>query len=248
MRILFSIIWAALLPSLIAAQSLSDHSLFNSVLQQFVQGTAVDYSALKNDRGGLDAYLQEMAVTDPEQLAGATERARLAFWINAYNACVIRLVIDHYPIKKRGFPASLMSSLKGVPGNSIRQISDTWSREFCTVAGADRSLDEIEHELIRPMGEPRIHFAVNCASRSCPVLTQRAYTAEGLESQLDAAVRRFVSDTAQFRLERGDNPRLVLSRVLDWYGEDFGGKEGVVSFLLEYLGDDDKEYIRNNLG
>ena len=245
MRSWFAGAVAAVLPMCLAAQSIPDHRTFESVLQQHVHGPLVDYGALQADRNGLDQYLEALSQTDPQLLSDASPAERLSFWINAYNACALTLVINHYPIKKRGFPASLMSSLKGVPGNSIRQISNTWEREFCPVAGTNRSLDEIEHRIIRPIGEPRIHFALNCASRSCPVLSGSAYTASELEAQLDEAVMRFVSDSLQYRLSRGDKPLITLSKVLDWYKDDFGGTEGVVEFLIKYVVDDDAAYIRS---
>jgi hypothetical protein len=229
---------AAALPTLsipAESQSVPDHAAFTDVLHRHLLGTLVDYASLQEERQGLDAYLATLGAADPEAVAAAGRDVRLAFWINAYNACALRLVIDHYPIKKRGFPASLISGLRGVPGNSIRQIPDTWSRTFCEVAGTARSLDEIEHEILRPMGEPRIHFAVNCASRSCPVLAPTAYAAETLESQLDAAVARFVADSAHFQLDRSDVPTLWLNKVLDWYKDDFGGTEGVVRFFVPFV-------------
>ena len=227
----------------LAAQGLPDHSGFTAVLEGRLHGNLVDYEGLAQKPEQLESYLAELSAVVPEELAAASREAQLAFWINAYNACALELVIDHYPIKKAGFPASLVQSLRGVPGNSIRQIPDTWSREFCDVAGTERSLDQIEHEILRPMGEPRIHFAVNCASRSCPVLAPAAYAAAALDEQLDAAVLRLVGDTAHYSLERGERAKLRLNKVLDWYKDDFGGKEGVVAFLLRYLPADDREYI-----
>lgn len=217
------------------AQELPDHAAFTAVLGEYVQGPLVDYAALQQNRSGLDAYLGSLARIDLATIEAAPQDAQLAFWINAYNACALRLVIDHYPIKKAGFPASLVRSLQGVPGNSIRQIPDTWKREFCEVAGKARALDEIEHEIIRPMGEPRIHFAVNCASRSCPVLAADAYTGERLEVQLDAAVRRLMASPEHFQLESGDPHTLRLNKVLDWYKDDFGGTDGVVEFFVPYV-------------
>ena len=229
-----------------AAQELPDHAAFTAVLSRHVQGPLVDYAALQQYRGDLDAYIESLGRTDAATLDAAPRDAQLAFWINAYNACALRLVIDHYPIKKAGFPASLVRSLQGVPGNSIRQISNTWKREFCQVAGKARALDEIEHEIIRPMGDPRIHFAVNCASRSCPVLANGAYSAEQLDTQLDAAVARLIADPMHYQLER-ETETLRLNKVLDWYKEDFGGTEGVVEFLVPYVRADEAAMLASGL-
>lgn len=224
----------ALATTPVAAQELPDHAAFTRALRGHVQGPLVDYAALQRQRDSLDGYVESLGRTEAAVLATASRDQRIAFWINAYNACALRLVIDHYPIRKAGFPASLVRSLQGVPANSIRQIADTWKREFCPVAGKARSLDEIEHEILRPMGEPRIHFAVNCASRSCPVLASEAYTGTALGEQLDAAVRRFMADEEHYRLEEGDRPELRLNKVLDWYKDDFGDIDGVVRFFVPY--------------
>jgi hypothetical protein len=227
----------------LAAQEIPDHSTFTAVLSEVVQDELVDYAALREFPEGLELYLARLAATPPGLLEAAPLRVQLAFWINAYNACALKLVVDNYPIGKASFPTSLVKSLQGVPGNSIRQIPDTWSRKFCAVAGADRALDEIEHEIIRPMGEPRIHFAVNCASRSCPVLAPAAYTGDALDEQLDAAVQRLLTNPAHYRLEQEERARITLNKVLDWYKDDFGGTEGVVEFLLPYLTEEDREYV-----
>jgi hypothetical protein len=231
----------------VRAQELPDHAAFTAVLGQHVQGPLVDYAALQQNRSGLDAYLESLARTDRATIEAAPRDAQLAFWINAYNACALRLVIDHYPIKQAGFPASLVRSLQGVPANSIRQVADTWKREFCEVAGKARALDEIEHEIIRPIGEPRIHFAVNCASRSCPVLASEAYTGAQLDEQLDDAVRRLMASPEHFQLESGDPPRLRLNKVLDWYKDDFGGTDGVVEFFVPYVRADEAAMLASGL-
>lgn len=226
------------------AQDLPDHTTFDRVLARYIHGGLVDYSGLQRGRADLDAYLRELDEASEQAVSEASQHAALAFWINAYNACALKLVIDHYPIKKASFPSSLVKSLAGVPANSIRQIPNTWKQEFCSIAGRERSLDGIEHEIIRPMGEPRIHFAVNCASRSCPVLAPTAYKTDGLESQLDEAVQRFIDDPHQYRLERGDRPVVHVNKILDWYGDDFGGARGVLEFLLRYVPEGDAAYLR----
>lgn len=222
-------------------ESLTDHAAFTEVLARVVHPPRVDYASLKAERDGLDGYLETLAETDPEALGSAGEDARLAFWINAYNACMLRQVIDHYPIKKKkgGLFSRLKSAVVSRPDNSVWQISDVFSGDFCEVAGRERSLDEIEHEIIRPMGEPRIHFAVNCAARSCPQLWPEAYTAERVRAQLDRAVRTFVDTPAHFSLAAAaEDPELRLNKVLDWFGEDFGGKDGLRTFFAPYVRED----------
>ncbi len=241
---LFVSLLAMLATVQLGAPALPDHSQFDRVLEGYLHDGLVDYAGLKADRNGLDAYITELSRTTLHDLAAASVHAQLAFWINAYNACALRLVIDHYPIGKRKLVAGLVNSIAGVPDNSIRQIPNTWKREFCPVAGKDRALDEIEHEIIRPMGDPRIHFAVNCASRSCPVLAPTAYRADSLDAQLDAAVGRLMEDPQHFTFERGEAPILRLNKVLDWYKDDFGGTSGVVEFFTRYLPEAEATMLR----
>jgi hypothetical protein len=119
------------------------------------------------------------------------------------------------------------------------------------VAGDLRSQDEIEHSIIRPtFNEPRIHFAVNCAARSCPVLWPEAFTADRLDEQLERAVRLLVSSPEHFRIEgrpqpAGEGVTLRLNRVLDWYAEDFGGREGLRTFFLQYLEGEHLAWVRD---
>jgi len=206
-------------------QTLPDHALFDRVLEGHVRAGLVDYHGLAENRRDLDLYLEQLGRTSPSDLELAPREARLAFWINAYNACALRLVLDHYPIEKRG----------GGPENSVRQIPEAWTRQFCRVAQRERSLDGIEHGILRPLGEPRIHFAVSCPSRSCPPLAGEAYRGIDLDAQLDAAVFRFVTDSSQFTLAYGAPPTLRVNKILDWNKEDFGGTSGVVAFLRRFV-------------
>ncbi len=248
MRLVFSLLLFMTAGLPVEGQELPSHQIFDRVLERFLHDGLVDYEGLQNDRAELDEYIAALGATDARALTSAPRAAQLAFWINAYNACALRLVIDHYPIQKRGLLSGLANTVAGVPANSIRQIPDTWKREFCPVAGKDRALDEIEHQIIRPMGDPRIHFAVNCASRSCPVLAPKAYTGESLDEQLDAAVRRFVTDPIHYRLDLEGTPTLYLNKVLDWYKDDFGGERGVVRFLIPYLSSNDATFVRAHEG
>jgi uncharacterized membrane protein YdjX (TVP38/TMEM64 family) len=231
-------------PTAARAQTLPTHHAFGHVLAEVVHQPSVDYAALKKRRSGLDEYLGTLALVSPQAVASASSEERLAFWINAYNACMLRLVIDHYPIEKAGgLFARIKNSVAGRPANSVWQIPDVFTRPHCMVAGDERSQDEIEHEIIRPMGEPRIHFAINCAARSCPPLWPEAYTAERLGEQLDRAVTRFIESAEHFRLE---GQTLQLNRVLDWFIDDFGGREGLRAFLASYLPGAEAESVRDS--
>ncbi len=206
-----------LVPRAAGAQAIPDHAAFTAILRDYVREGRVDYAALRRDSARLRAYLDKLAATDSGVLAAAPPATRLAFWINAYNACMLERVIGRYPIR------------------SVRRIPGAFTAKHCRVAGAARSQDDIEHGIIRPMGEPRIHFVVNCAARSCPALATEAYAPEGLDAQLDAAVQRFVDNPRQLRLELAPRPTLWLNKVLDWYGGDFGGPAGVKRFFFRYL-------------
>jgi uncharacterized membrane protein YdjX (TVP38/TMEM64 family) len=225
------------------AQNLPRHDAFSEVLSNVVEPPLVDYGRLQASREGLDRYLATLAATDGAALSGASRDAQLAFWLNAYNACMLRLVVDHYPIRKNeGFFDRLKNTFADRPDNSVWQIADVFTGEHCTIAGEPRSQDEIEHEIIRPMGDPRIHFAVNCAARGCPPLRAEAYTSDALDAQLDDNVRRFMRDPGHFELDR-EAGRMKLNRVLEWFGDDFGGGDGLRVFFSGYLEDDLRDFV-----
>ena len=235
MGLSFSARPASALPQTAPAE-LPDHSAFTPVLATAVEGPLVNYARLAADPAGLSRYIATLAATDPSALAAASANERLAFWINAYNACMLKRVIEHYPIRKAGGLLRLKNAAAGRPDNSVRQIGDVFTGPHCPVAGAERSQDEIEHEIIRPMGDPRIHFAINCAALSCPPLISRAYLAVTLDSQLDDRVLAFIRDPAHFEIPVTDGtPTVRVNRVLDWFNEDFGGPEGVLAFLAGYV-------------
>ncbi|MEX0979493.1 MAG: VTT domain-containing protein [Gemmatimonadota bacterium] len=220
------------------AQAIPDHAALTALLGEVVRGPRVDYALLAERRSALDRYVLALSRTGSEALAASPDPVRLAFWINAYNACMLMRVADNYPIRRGG--AGLLGTLRNIaagrPANSVWQIRDVFTGTFCPVAGEERSLDGIEHEIIRPtFGEPRIHFAVNCAARSCPPLAAEAYTPDALDAQLDAAVRGLLANEEHFRIERNGTAVVRLNRVLDWYGDDFGGEAGLRAFLAEYL-------------
>ena len=219
-----------------SAQQLPEHGEFTGVLAAVVDGAQVDYAKLAADDVGLRAYLDRLAATEISAVMAGSHDEQLAFWINAYNACMLKRVIEHYPIRKAGGLHGLKNRAAGRPDNSVWQIKDVFTGDHCVVAGEERSQDEIEHEIIRPMGDPRIHLAVNCAAWSCPPLIGRAYLPETLQEQLDDRVRAFMMNTEHFDVTtEGDRSTVHVNKVFDWFKEDFGGdNEGVKAFFAKF--------------
>ncbi len=214
---------------------LPDHGDFSEVLASVVGESGVAYRRLAADPSRLNAYIARLEGTDLAAVQSASSADQLAFWINAYNACMLKRVIDNYPIRRAGGLLRIRNTAAGRPANSVWQISDVFTGDHCPVARAQRSQDEIEHEIIRPMGDPRIHFAINCAAVSCPPLIPRAYEAASLDGQLDERVLAFVNDPVHFHIVADDGRRTVrVNTVLDWFKEDFGGVEGIRAFLARY--------------
>jgi len=190
-----------------------DHSyaVYASVLRAQVRPTGVNYAALKADRAGLDEAIAALNSSAAGAEATWSRDERLAFWINAYNMLTLRAIIDHYPIQSRWLTLA--------PRNSIRQIDGVWTSLKWQVAGRLVTLDDIEHRVVRPLfREPRIHFALNCASKSCPALALQPYLADRLGTQLDAAARAYLGTAEGARLT---DTTLAVSSLFKWYGEDF---------------------------
>lgn len=196
------------------------HQEFDELLRDVVvingHQSRVQYAEVTAQRQKLEGYLANLSGVSRVQFDGFDADQQLAFLINTYNAYQLKQVIDHYPIK----------SIKDVGSF----FSSPWSKEFFTLFGEPASLDLVEHGLIRTLfQEPRIHFAVNCASISCPPLLAEAFVGERLNTQLESATFNFLQDSAANRLE-GDT--LYLSKIFDWYSEDF--QDGVVKFVARY--------------
>lgn len=187
--------------------------------------TSVDYTGFARDRDALRAYLAALSAVTPDDFDTWSKDEQLAFLINAYNAWTVELILTRYPD---------LESIREL-GSLLRS---PWKQDIAPVLGKTRSLDDIEHNLIRGSdryNEPRIHFAVNCASIGCPALRAEAYTARHLEQQLEAQTRQFLGDRSRNRL-RGD--MLELSSIFKWYRDDFGqgwkGQQELVDFLEHY--------------
>jgi len=221
------------------------HKTYAQVLEDHVQwsddGTAstVDYQALKAAPENLDQYLEQLSSVETSQFNDWSRDQQLAFLINAYNAFTLKLIVDHYPV------------------DSIRDIGsfwqNPWKMRFFTLLGEEMHLDQVEHEIIREPGvynEPRIHFAVNCASVGCPALRTEPFTAERLEQQLEDSAERFLQDETRNRYRDG---RLEVSSIFKWYREDFErGWQNIDSldaFFLRYadslgLSETEREQLR----
>ena len=175
----------------------------------------VDYAALKANRRGLDAYVRSLARVNADVFKRRADSEQLAFWINAYNACTLQLLIDHYPITER------KRIDRKQPHNSIMQIDGAWKKFHFDIMGTKRTLDEIEHEIIRKQfKEPRIHMALVCGAVSCPYLRNEVYRGPDLDRQLDEQTATFLSLPENLRIESGRN-RVVVSRIFEWFAEDW---------------------------
>ena len=182
-----------------------DHSELDALLKKYGSGDRIDYAALKADRAGLDAYLDRVAKLPDSAVAKWPRAEQMAFWINAYNAWTLRTIVDHYPIQG--------SSFSRFPKSSIRQLDDPWKTNH-TVAGVQRSLDDLEHKILRAeFKDPRIHAAVNCASVGCPPIRLEAFTAARLDEQLDDQMRKFVADPLRNRIDPAKKERKIAGRV-----------------------------------
>ena len=178
----------------------------------FDQGraSALRYAALAAERPALQAYLASLSGVGATAFAGFTRGQQMAFLINAYNAFTAELILTRYP---------KLASIRDLGG----LFQSPWKLKFVPLLGAEVSLDGIEHEMLRVRGrydDPRIHFAVNCASIGCPMLREEAFVAERLDAQLAQQSQRFMADRSRNRWNPASQ-RLELSKIFDWYGENF---------------------------
>jgi len=206
-----------------------DHSLYAKVLQRYVVDGGVNYQELKQHRGELDDYVRVLEGLSLEDYARMSQNEKMAFWVNAYNAITLQVIIDHYPLKRRG-----LSGL-AFPLNSIRQIPGVWDDITRRILGKETALNEIEHQILRKeFKEPRVHFALVCASIGCPKLREEPYVADRLEEQLDGQVRAFMSDPEKAQYEQ-EGDVLYLSPIFKWFADDFKAAGGRIAFVRKYF-------------
>ena len=189
-----------------------NYNSWNSFLQKHVNNYGeINYKAITLDKQLLQTVLDEFSKNQPDN--SWTKNETLAYWINAYNAFTIKLIINNYPVK------------------SIKDIKNPWDQEFIPIGEDLMTLNEIEHDILRKMNEPRIHFAIVCASISCPKLLNEAYISSKLDLQLTIATEEFLLDTSKNRLSQND---LKLSKIFKWFTKDFTQNESLIDFLNQY--------------
>ena len=192
-----------------------DHTLFEQVLQQYVDGQGgVDYAGLKKSNA-LQPYLDQLELVYPDSLEAAEA---VSFWINAYNAYTLKLIVDNYPV--RSIREITPLRLKGL-SLAIPKINSPFEYKLARIGGKTYSLDDIEHGILRKQfDEPRIHFALVCASTSCPKLRKEAFKAEVLDQQLQDQAVDFLTNTDK-NVVKLENEILYLSKIFRWFKKDF---------------------------
>lgn len=200
-----------------------DHGVYDRLLKKHVNEKGlVDYKGFKADENAFNQYLDLLSKNPPA--ASWSKQDQMAYWINAYNAYTIRLILDHYPVK----------SIKDI-GSKIKIpfVTTPWAAKFFSIGGQKMSLDNIEHGTLRKKyDDPRIHFALVCASISCPRLRNEAYTGDKLDWQLDDQGSDFLNNPAKNKISPD---KAQLSKYFDWYKGDWNDNhQSVVNWVNRY--------------
>lgn len=199
------------------------HQLWNELLKSHVKPNGqVDYKGFIREKPKLEKYLNLLSENAPDRKSWS-KNEQLAYWINVYNAFTVKLIVDFYPTK----------SIRDLgPKIKIPLIKDVWHYKFFKIAGVEMSLDEVEHSILRKeFEEPRIHFAINCASVSCPPLLNEAFVAANLENQLTRVTTTFINDPARNKIS---SQSAQLSSIFSWFKGDFTKKGTLIEFLNRY--------------
>ncbi len=210
-----------------AAES-AGNDIYAELLDKYVKNGVVDYQGLKSEEAKLDQYLKILENTDANNLS---RNDNFAFYVNAYNAWTIKLILTSYPGVK---------SIKDL-GSLFRS---PWKKKLCRIDGQVLTLDNIEHDILRPrFKDPRVHFALNCASKGCPPLRSDPYRGAVLDRQLDEIASAFIHDPRHNRLK---GHTLYVSRIFDWFAADF--KKDITGFFLKYAKGDLKRQLESKRG
>ena len=208
-------------------QSAIDHTSWGGFLESYIKPSAegvnlVSYSTVSDaDKAGLKAYIDALEAVDPTRL---TEDEAFAYWVNLYNAVTIDVILDNYPVKS----IKALGSFKSGP----------WNKKLVTVNGEGLTLNNIEHDILRKFfDEPRVHYAVNCASIGCPNLAVEPYTGADLDAQLEKSARAYVNDPRGVTIT--SDGKVVLSKIYKWFKEDFGSSQSMILAHVRRYADDD---------
>ena len=189
-----------------------NHSAWNQLLTKHVTiDGRVNYEGFRNDKGILRDYLTSLGANMPSESWAREDK--LAYWMNAYNAMTVDLIVRNLPIE------------------SIKEIDKPWNQRLWKLGDKWYNLDEIEHQILRKMGDARIHFGINCASFSCPPLLNSAFTSENVEKQLDGVARTFVNDTKRNQISENN---IKISKIFSWFAKDFKTDGSLIDFLNRY--------------
>lgn len=190
--------------------NIHEYKKLNTFLGKYVSNGHVNYASIKSNKSELNEIIKEFESTTPENTWSKNQR--MAFWINAYNIFTIKLIVDNYPT------------------SSIKKITvKPWDKKFISIGDKNYSLNNIETDILRKnYDEPKIHFALNCASKSCPILLNKAYKARSLDAQLTSQTKKFLNDTSKNSF---DKKEAKISKIFDWYSADF---PDVMGFIKKY--------------
>lgn len=211
------------------------HKTFGDLLKQYVRNGRVDYNGFKTQRKQLDLYLCRLARTDVNKIL--THRARFAFWINAYNAITIRAVLDRLPAGEAEQKTFSVADKKW----------NFWKGSAYEVSGKWLSLDDIEHKILRPQfKDPRLHFAIVCASKGCPDLANKAYTSVNVYRLMDSNTRQYMASRRGFR--KGEGNTIHLSQLFNWFAGDFAQKPygHRLLFVAKFIPKEHQEFVQKN--
>ena len=224
-KLMYSLIGLLLFAGSASAQFDPSHAAFTALLAKHVvlveggKTSQVRYADLQKDRSQLKAYLDSVTRVTEAEFKAWSKPQQLAFLINAYNGWTLELILTRYP------------DLKSIRDFGWLPFNNIWKKKWFSLLGKEYYLDGIEHELIRAPGvydDPRIHFAVNCASIGCPMLREEAYVAERLDRQLEQQTTRFLADRSRNRVNK--DGVLEVSNIFEWYKDDFSkGLQGIKS-------------------
>ncbi len=193
-------------------QPIINHSAWNKLLIQYVSKEGnVDYASFKKNTNELNTYLNYLAKNSP--MPNWTKNEKLAYYINLYNAATVKLILDNYPTK------------------SIKDLKNPWGKKIVKIGSELISLGDVEHKILRKMNEPRIHFAINCASYSCPKLLNRVFLAATMEKQLEQVTKDFVNDISRNNISENS---IELSEIFKWYKKDFTTNGSLINYINKY--------------